>query len=78
MFCEEYIGGGYGEYCDGIVELIRECASKEGMLLDPTYSGKAFFGMNSIIQKDSKFADSHVLFWNTGGIFNLLAEIKSW
>lgn len=78
IFCDRYIGEGYGRYNVDLVDLIRECASNEGVLLDPTYSGKAFYGMNLIIQEDPKFLNKNVLFWNTGGIFNLLSEIKSW
>ena len=78
VFDDSYIGGGYGRYDDDLVSLIRECASKEGVLLDPTYSGKAFYGMYSIIRRNQHFAGSNVLFWHTGGVFNLLSEISLW
>ena len=78
IFCDEFIGGGYGKYNDELMETIRECASNEGLLLDPTYSGKAFYGMSSIINGSYCFNNKNLLFWNTGGIFNLLSEIRSW
>lgn len=78
VFCDQFIGEGYGKYDESLVNLIRECATNEGMLLDPTYSGKAFYGMHSIIFQRDQFVNKNVLFWNTGGIFNLLSDIKSW
>lgn len=78
VFVDEFVGEGYGKYNDDIVSIIRDCASKEGILLDPTYSGKAFYGMNRIIRKDERFKNKNILFWNTGGIFNLLSEINLW
>ena len=77
VFCDQFIGEGYGKYNNDLVALIRECASKEGMLLDPTYSGKAFYGMHSIIQSE-EFCNQDILFWNTGGLFNLMSELCIW
>ena len=39
---------------------IKECISKEGMIIDPTYSGKAFWGMIDIIKKNSFYHTSKV------------------
>ena len=50
--------------------VIQEVVSKEGMLVDPTYSGKAFYGMSNLVAKGTK---KNVLFWNTGGMMNLLS-----
>lgn len=76
-FHEEYLCGGYAKYDSNIMSTIQECASKEGMLIDPTYSGKAFHGMLNIIEQNKvKFKGKHIVFWNTGGMFNLLSELK--
>ena len=55
------------------MNIIKECISNEGMIIDPTYSGKAFWGMTNIIESSETFKDKNILFWNTGGIMNLLS-----
>lgn len=78
IFCDQFVGDGYGNYDANLVDIIRECIANEGVLLDPTYSGKAFYGMHSIIRGESQFDGKDILFWNTGGMFNLLSEIGLW
>lgn len=74
VFFEEYLCGGYAKYNKKLFERVSECIANEGMMIDPTYSGKAFWGMCEIIQRHKvEFADTKVLFWNTGGLFNLLS-----
>ena len=75
IYEESFLCGGYAKFCDDLVDVIKECISKEGIIIDPTYSGKAFWGMKSIIEANiDQFRNKNILFWNTGGIFNLLAE----
>ncbi len=74
QFSEDYLCGGYGKYHAEIMGTIEECISHEGMLIDPTYSGKAFYGMKQILLSTDEYKGSHVLFWNTGGMFNLLSN----
>ena len=74
IFSDKYLCGGYALYSDELFETVKECISHEGMIVDPTYSGKAFWGMTrEIISNPSRFRGKHVLFWNTGGIMNLLS-----
>ena len=69
VYHDEYICGGYGEICVDELNAIKYCISEEGMLVDPIYSGKAFWGMcEELKRSDAK----NVLFWNTGAVFNLL------
>lgn len=73
-FHEEYLCGGYGKTTSEELYKIRECISNEGMIVDPCYSGKAFYGMvDMIINERDKFKGKKIVFWNTGGIFNLLS-----
>ena len=46
---DEYIGPGYGEPSDGMIEATKLLAKKEGILLDPVYSGKGFAGLIGLI-----------------------------
>lgn len=72
-FYDDFLCGGYAKYNDNLFSTIKECISKEGMIIDPTYSGKAFWGMKNILSNSDKFRGQNILFWNTGGIFNLLS-----
>lgn len=74
FFSDQYLCGGYAKYTDDLFATIKECISKEGMIIDPTYSGKVFYGMKQTILKEpQKYEGTNVLFWNTGGIINLLS-----
>lgn len=74
-FYADYLCGGYGQYNKQLSDCIKECITHEGMIIDPTYSGKAFWGMSDVIQSQKTyFCDKTILFWNTGGVFNLLSE----
>ncbi len=76
-FFDKYLCGGYALYSDDLFETIKECLSHEGMIIDPTYSGKAFWGMIKEIELNKfRFQKKNILFWNTGGIFNLLSTKK--
>lgn len=72
-FKDQYLCGGYGKYDNRLMGTIKECIAKEGLIVDPTYSGKALWGMLEIID-NPKFRNKNILFWNTGGIFNLLSQ----
>lgn len=72
-FHDEFLLGGYGSTSVAELAVIRECISRQGMLIDPTYSGKAFYGMSELLSQ-KKFDQSSVLFWNTGGNINLLSQ----
>ena len=49
-FIDSYISGGYGASGVGVEAVIRRVMSEYGIPLDPTYTGKAFYGMEEIIK----------------------------
>ncbi|HLC41112.1 MAG TPA: D-cysteine desulfhydrase family protein [Methylomirabilota bacterium] len=53
--------------------MIREVAREEGLLLDPTYTAKAFLGLVSRLREDPKQFGQRVCFFHTGGVFSLFA-----
>ena len=73
IFHDEFLFGGYGHSSNEELVTIKECISRQGMLIDPTYSGKAFHGMCKILS-DLKQSEKTVLFWNTGGMMNLFSQ----
>jgi D-cysteine desulfhydrase len=69
-----YVGAGYGKAGASELALIRDMARREGILLDPVYSGRAFHGMWKEIERDRARFGERVVFVHTGGIFGLLAD----
>ena len=68
-----YTGGGYGVVGDLEREALQLCASREGILLDPVYTGRAMGGMIDLVRKGFFAQDDKVLFWHTGGTPALFA-----
>lgn len=62
---DSYLCGGYGNYGAGITQTIQTVLRKDGIPLDPTYTGKAFYGMMETIIKER--ISGKVLFIHTGG-----------
>lgn len=72
VFNDSYIGNGYGDVYPDIVDTIRNVAKNSGVLLDPVYTGKAFYGMMDYIYKNN-IINKNILFIHTGGtplVFN--------
>tara|TARA_B110000196_G_scaffold151481_2_gene130610 strand:- start:1176 stop:1802 length:627 start_codon:yes stop_codon:yes gene_type:complete len=72
-FRDDWIEGGYEGSSDRLLQVVDE-AARRGLFLDPTYTGKAFLGMNELIQTGEIPHGSKVLFWHTGGLLNLLSS----
>tara|TARA_B100000287_G_C20648294_1_gene785924 strand:- start:484 stop:1464 length:981 start_codon:yes stop_codon:yes gene_type:complete len=70
---DEYIGTGYGEPTEGMIEATKLLARKEAILLDPVYSGKAFAGLVELIRNKKFTNKDNVLFIHTGGAASLSA-----
>lgn len=66
IFEDKYICGGYGKYDKEIEEIIIDLLQNEGIPLDTTYTGKAFWGMKEYI-KENDIKDKNILFIHTGG-----------
>ena len=79
QFTDRYTLGGYGKYDAGLLAKLADLLYKEGIGLDPIYSGKAFFGMLDYL-KDNNISGKKILFINTGSaplFFDKLPEINS-
>ncbi|TCN22836.1 1-aminocyclopropane-1-carboxylate deaminase/D-cysteine desulfhydrase [Sinorhizobium americanum] len=62
---EAYLGEGYGLPASGVYEAIDLLATKEGLLVDPVYSGKAVAAIIDLAKKNE--LKGPVVFWHTGG-----------
>jgi 1-aminocyclopropane-1-carboxylate deaminase/D-cysteine desulfhydrase-like pyridoxal-dependent ACC family enzyme/ribosomal protein S18 acetylase RimI-like enzyme len=69
-FYDDWHCGGYEETTPVLLELIMQTAQL-GLILDPTYSGKGWLGLNELINRGIIPAGSSVVFWHTGGLMNL-------
>jgi D-cysteine desulfhydrase len=71
-----YIGEGYGKASPELIHFIRDVACTEALLIDPTYSGKALFGLAGEIAKGTFKEGEKILFIHTGGAFGLFPYRK--
>jgi D-cysteine desulfhydrase len=66
-----YVGAGYAKASKEVLECIRSVASSTGIVFDPVYSGKAFYGLLEEIKKGRFKQGEDIIFVHTGGIFGL-------
>ncbi|WP_226646585.1 D-cysteine desulfhydrase family protein [Microbulbifer variabilis] len=67
----DYIGPGYAKAEPPIYKMIEEVASLEGILLDPIYTGKAFYGLIQELHKGHYKGSNNLVFVHSGGQFAL-------
>jgi D-cysteine desulfhydrase/L-cysteate sulfo-lyase len=74
ILCDDsMLAPGYGLPNEDTVAAIKYLARHEGMLLDPTYSGKAFAVLLNLLQQGGYGTDDHLVFLHTGGGASLFA-----
>lgn len=66
VLVDDYLCEGYGRYNLDIEDTIKNTFYKTGVPLDPTYTGKAFWGMQQELLK-SHVNHKNILFIHTGG-----------
>jgi len=72
IICDDsQLAPGYGLPNDATVVAIKYMARSEGILLDPTYSGKTFAVLLGMLRRGDFGADEHVVFLHTGGAVSL-------
>ncbi len=75
IFDDSYIGNGYADFNRNIVHTIGFMLSKNSIILDPVYTGKAFYGMSQYI-RENKIQGKNILFIHTGGLPIFFAKGK--
>jgi L-cysteate sulfo-lyase len=74
VVCDDrFLAPGYGQLNDATEKAIKQLAQREGLLLDPTYSGKAFAALIDFLESQCPGPDQHVVFLHTGGTPSLFA-----
>ena len=66
-----YVGRGYALSRPEELAAIRDLVRLEGVVLDPVYTGKAYFGMMAELAKTPQLFDDRIVFVHTGGLFGL-------
>ncbi|GAU77538.1 1-aminocyclopropane-1-carboxylate deaminase/D-cysteine desulfhydrase [Fusibacter sp. 3D3] len=67
----DYEGIGYALAQPSELEFIKRIAVLEGLILDPVYTGKAFRGLYTELQKGTFEDSQNILFIHTGGLTGL-------
>lgn len=70
---DDYVGPGYGQPTDEMVDAISLLAAEEGIFLDPVYSGKGMAGLIGLVRKGALKKGETVVFIHTGGAAALFA-----
>jgi L-cysteate sulfo-lyase len=72
IICDDsQLAPGYGMPNEATVAAIRYLACSEGILTDPTYSGKTFAALLDMLRRGDFSADQDVVFLHTGGAVGL-------
>lgn len=67
-----YAGLGYALSQPEEIDFIRSIAMKEGIILDPVYTGKAFRGLITELEKGTLSDAQNILFIHTGGMLGFV------
>lgn len=74
-FRDQWIAGGYEKADVKILDTIRLAGRTEGLILDSTYTGKAFTALIDMVESGEIDKGSRVLFWHTGGLLNMMSSL---
>lgn len=69
-FEDQYTFGAYGAHTRELTDFTSRMAREYGLILDNTYTGKAFYGMLDLMLKEH--VNGPLVFWHTGGLLNLM------
>ena len=69
-----YVGSGYAVPTSKGAAAAERLATTEGVLLDPTYTAKAFAALLDLLPSGRLGDDDPVIFWHTGGLPGIFAE----
>jgi D-cysteine desulfhydrase len=74
--CDGYVGIGYAKSRTEELETIRDVARTEGLILDPVYTGKAFYGLTQELARNPATFGERICFIHTGGVFGLFPKAR--
>lgn len=77
QFEDRWVGEGYAMASPELIDVIGLAARIEGLVTDPTYTGKAFKAIVDLRREGRIRAGQKVLFWHTGGLINLFSHHRA-
>ncbi|MER6976157.1 D-cysteine desulfhydrase family protein [Streptomyces carpinensis] len=72
--CHDHIGEGYGAFTDEVAAALSLAARTEGLILDPTYTGRAMAGLVSAVRSADIKPGEKTVFIHTGGLPGLFGH----
>ena len=69
-----YKGAGYAVSRKEELVFITSVARTEGVIRDPVYTGKAFYGLYQELKKGNLKEHKNILFFHTGGLYGLFPK----
>jgi len=69
-----YVGRGYALSMPDELGLLTNLVRSEGIVLDPVYTAKAFFGLTTELRKNPEAFGDRIVFVHTGGMFGLFPK----
>ena len=75
---DDFMEAGYAVMTEGERCAIETFAAREGIILDPVYTGRAAHGLLEMISHGGIAQDERILFWHTGGGPALFAYAEHW
>jgi D-cysteine desulfhydrase len=71
---DAYVGDGYGIVSEAEMATQLDATRLTGLVFDPTYTGKAMYGLREEIRAGTYASNDDVIFWHTGGGFAAFAH----
>ncbi|MGK6352708.1 1-aminocyclopropane-1-carboxylate deaminase/D-cysteine desulfhydrase [Parapedobacter sp. DT-150] len=68
----DYHFGGYAKTTPELLAFIKQFSANTGILLEPVYTGKVFYGLFDLAQRDYFNAGDRILVLHTGGLTGIL------
>ncbi len=68
----DYHFGGYAKTKPELIDFIKNFVARTGIMIEPTYTGKALFALHDLIDKNTFQPNDRILFIHTGGLTGLL------
>lgn len=70
---DDYVGAGYGQPTETMIEAVAMLAAEEGIFLDPVYTGKGMAGLIGLVRRGALKKGESIVFLHTGGSAALFA-----
>jgi len=70
----DYHFGGYAKSRPPLLDFVKRFCSTTGLLIEPVYTGKVFFAVMDLMEKNYFTAGDRILVVHTGGILGILGQ----